>query len=157
MKPCEMLEVIDGKPCCKVATYWADGHPVEVSEPACAVCVGTPTPRGLNRVTVALGLGKLQQVDAEAYKEKLPTSLEHLISPGAGEAMMRYVESTRQWVLHGRPERTDQQVLEIISICGGCEQYDGSKCGICGCMINAGGRWTSKASRLNEHCPLEKW
>jgi hypothetical protein len=157
MKRCDMLEKIDGQQCCKVATYWANGHPTEVSEAACKVCIGTPTPRGLNRVTVALGLGKLREEDPAAYQAKLPSSLEHLTDPGAGEALMRYVESTKAWVLQGKPVRTDAQVLAILDICNGCEQFDGAKCGICGCMINVGGGWTSKARRLNEHCPLEKW
>lgn len=152
-----MIEVIDGVDHCKVATYWANGNPVKITEGACAVCVGTATPRGLNRVTVSLGLGKLKEVDEKAFEYKLHQSLEHIADPGASEALARYAEATMKWMLLGRPVRTDEQVLEVLKICQGCDKYKDGKCSICGCLINAGGGWTSKARRLNEHCPLGNW
>lgn len=157
MSPCNMLEIIDDRTCCKVATYWANGNPVDVTEAACKVCVGTSTPRGLNRVTVSLGLGKLKEADPAAFRSKALHSLEHIADPGASEALARYVEATKQWMLLGRPVRTDEQVLEVLKICQGCDKYKDGKCSICGCLINAGGGWTSKARRLNEHCPLGNW
>ena len=157
MIPCKMLEIIEERPHCKVATYWANGIPVEVSEAACKVCVGTPTPRGLNRVTVSLGLGKLKEEDPKAFQAKVHKSLEHLSDPGSGEALARYVQATKEWVMRGKPVRTDQEVLAILKICQGCDKYKDGKCSICGCLINAGGGWTSKARRQNEHCPEGRW
>ena len=156
---CNQIIEIDGQRTCRVATYWAEGNPVPVTEGACQVCVGCPVPRGLNRVTVSLAMGKLAQVAPAIYQAKLPAAAPHLIPAGAPESVVRYAQATADWVKTGRPTRTDTEVAKILEICQGCPQWlaEQGACRLCGCHINSGGPWTNKARRLNEHCPQEKW
>ena len=156
---CNQIIEIDGQRACKVATYWAEGNPVPVTDGACQVCVGCTVPRGLNRVTVSLAMGKLAQVAPAIYQAKLPAATPHLIPPGAPEKVVRYAQATADWVKAGRPTRTDTEVAKILEICHSCPEWlkEQEACRLCGCLINSGGPWTNKARRLNEHCPQEKW
>jgi len=38
-----------------------------------------------------------------------------------------------------------------LKTCQGCEHYNGSLCGVCGCLISA------KSWLPTENCPLQKW
>ena len=156
---CNQIIEIDGQRACKVATYWAEGNPVPVTDGACQVCIGCPVPRGINRVTVSLAMGKLAQVAPAVYQAKLPAATPHLIPPGAPEKVVRYAQATADWVKAGRPTRTDTEVAKILEICHSCPEWlkEQEACRLCGCLINSGGPWTNKARRLNEHCPQEKW
>lgn len=155
---CSQLVVIDNRPTCKVASWWA-GQPVPVAPDACKVCLGCPVPRGLNRVTVGVAMSHLAKFDQQAYQAKLPSAMEHLVEPSAPEALVRYAKATAEWVAKGRPTRSDSEVLQILDICRDCPEWlpDREACRFCGCFINSGDGWTNKARRLNEHCPLEKW
>lgn len=159
MAECVQILEIDGQPTCRVANHWAEGRPVPVNESACKMCVGCSVPRGINRVTVSLAIGQLAKVAPAIYRAKLADAAPHLVSPGAPEKLVRYVQATADWVKAGRPTRTDGEVAQILEICQACPEWLAEKgsCRLCGCYINSGTAWTNKARRLNEHCPQEKW
>lgn len=157
MIDCDHLEHHEGLNFCNVAKAWAEGVPVPVTEAACKVCLGCPMPKSLNRVTVSIGMARLRTENPETYERKTPESIQYLVDVGAGEAVKRYVQSTTEWVQAGRPSRTDDEVLAILKVCGGCEEWTGHSCKICGCEINDSTGWTNKARRTTEHCPKGNW
>lgn len=158
MIECEHLEHQEGLNFCKVASQFA-GVSAPVTEAACKVCVGCPSPRSLNRVTVSIGLAKLVTHDKEAHQHKMAEALPYLVDVTATEAVKRYVQSTADWVAQGRPSRSDEEVKVILKICRSCDQWDqaASKCKLCGCQVNESNGWTNKARRVTEHCPEGKW
>lgn len=155
---CEHLEHHKGLNFCRVASRWAEGLPVPVTEAACKVCLGCSRPKEFNRVTVSLGQGKLMRDSFELAKHKEPESLQYLHeSIGIAEGVKRYVDSTTQWVKEGRPERTDDEVKAVLKICRACDDWSGHSCKLCGCEINESNGWTNKARRTTEHCPKGHW
>lgn len=156
---CSHFHSVDGKGFCGVATWWAGSSEVPVTPEACKVCLSSSVPRGLNQVTVSIGLTHLSQTDPAMYHKKLPEAIKHVAAPGASEKLVRYAKATAEWVKQGRPTRSDGEVLQILEICNGCDNWlpEEGACRLCGCHINSGNAWVNKARRLNEHCPLEKW
>lgn len=74
-----------------------------------------------------------------------------------GEQLVRYSRSTLRWIAAGRPERTDEQVTELLVICQACEHWDDGKCGKCGCRLTTSSGWSSKLRRATENCPVGRW
>lgn len=50
-----------------------------------------------------------------------------------------------------RIKRNDDEREAALAICRGCDKWNGSTCGVCGCF----GRF--KTWLETEHCPLAKW
>lgn len=73
----------------------------------------------------------------------------------------------RKWQKAGRPYRTDSQILQLYSICSGCEhflssgkcEYCGGNCQICGCRISPIKEIFNKLAWATTSCPLDdpKW
>ena len=73
---------------------------------------------------------------------------------------MRYARALTRWIAAGRPQRTDEEVEEIVKICEGCNKYkaDEGRCKVCGCKVHTPGiPILSKARLATERCPKDKW
>lgn len=76
----------------------------------------------------------------------------------------RYLTSTSEWVKAGLPERSDEEVNELLAICMGCEYFipsnaeaNNGTCALCGCACNQKGGVFNKLRRSTESCPEGKW
>lgn len=157
MNDCEFSYMVGGKDCCVIASEVTKGLHVETTPAACKVCKTCDKPKQLNRVTVSIGLSKLREVSPEAFMARYPEVEKHLRTPETPETFRRYLLSTKEWVIGGAKERSDDEVAALLKICNACEKYRDGICTLCGCYVNDGSAWTNKLRRDNEHCPLGKW
>lgn len=147
---------------CQVASDWASGLVVQVTDQACKVCQGCPVPMQLNRVTVSLAVETTRQQKPDDYKAILARSIPYLDKVGNMEAVARFGEATTNWMAQGCPVRSDSEVAKVLQTCKSCEHYkknteDSGTCQLCGCAVNMYGGFINKAKRSTEHCPINKW
>jgi hypothetical protein len=157
MMDCEFKYDSEGGSFCIVATSIAEGEHASVTDAACKVCLSCDRPKDMNRVTVSLGLTALRKKSTELFLRKYPMVEQHLRQPDTPETIKRYLQSTKDWIISGAKERSDEDVAKLMNICNSCEQYKEGVCKLCGCYVNDGSSWTNKLRRDNEHCPLGKW
>lgn len=77
-----------------------------------------------------------------------PTLLDKATSYGAALA---------KWAAAGGPMRSKPEIERIHDICGGCEQFDGVACRLCGCNCNTRESVLNKIAMATENCPAKKW
>ena len=70
--------------------------------------------------------------------------------------VLRYARALVRWTAAGCPQRTDEEVDEIVKICEDCKPYykaDSGRCSKCGCRINASNLAIKNKARMKtEHC-----
>lgn len=52
---------------------------------------------------------------------------------------------------------SQEQVEARIAVCQTCENFDGSRCIMCGCACNGNQEFLNKLAWKSEDCPLKKW
>ncbi len=55
------------------------------------------------------------------------------------------------WAVSGFSMASDEERARRLSICAGCEHWDGARCKLCGCYTEY------KVRMKTEHCPINKW
>jgi len=73
----------------------------------------------------------------------------------------KWANAVRQWVVAGRPVRTDEEVKYIFeTFCKGCELFDpeAHACKKCSCAVNTDSApLTNKLKMKTESCPMHLW
>lgn len=77
------------------------------------------------------------------------------------DKVKHFFGAVRRWVAHGRPTRTDEEVLAIFDDwCSTCDRYDPDthSCKNCGCSVNTDSSpLSNKLKMKTEVCPLGLW
>ncbi len=100
-------------------------------------------------------------VDHPAYPRSKKSSLKKKSDkePSLAKRACKWAKAVAKWTAAGQPNRTDEEVNHLFSICKKCEHYSPKgKCRACGCAIGQGA-WaiTNKARMATEDCPKGKW
>lgn len=76
------------------------------------------------------------------------------------EKAANFIKAVKRYVAAGRPQRDDDSVKELLTICQSCpsDKYEPNTktCGDCGCKLNLG-RGLNKLRWATEACPHEHW
>lgn len=78
-----------------------------------------------------------------------------------GKQLSDFMIAYQRWVSAGKPQRNDDGVATLFSVCQSCEFFratgnDQGRCGKCGCALNLG-RNLNKLRWATEACPAGKW
>jgi hypothetical protein len=81
--------------------------------------------------------------------------------PSPSRRFCSYAKAVAEWVLKGKPTRTDLEVDQIYKThCKRCSWYDKDTkaCKGCGCKVNTSA-WAvlNKIRMATQHCPRRKW
>lgn len=70
-----------------------------------------------------------------------------------------YKEALRKWNAAGRPNRSQEEVDEIVeNHCKGCSWFENNRCRGCGCRVTSGSFAVfNKVKMATEHCPRDFW
>lgn len=114
--------------------------------------------------------GRIVTVAADKDGNPLPISLDKLRpcgylagqtwsfrSPGLIQQVKNYASAVTKWIEAGRPERSDDEMIQLLAICENCEFYNNNRCLKCGCRLSGGHPIVSKLKMATEHCPIGKW
>lgn len=79
--------------------------------------------------------------------------------PKLSTQLSNYWHAVKQWIIAGRPERTDAEVKQIHEdFCVKCDWYDSQRCRGCGCAVKPEGMAIfNKIKMASEHCPKQLW
>jgi hypothetical protein len=89
-----------------------------------------------------------EKVDLRPAAEKLGISIADLV---------HYAQALVRWTKAGFPERSDDEVSRLESICKACSKYVDGRCKQCSCRVNKRPAVVNKIRMATENCPLGKW
>jgi len=170
MHGCKHYKKANGFGECRIATHLSGvkADKVEARPDACAACKECgDDPSNPNHVVASLVISHVikhaPEKQLEIVKKYGPKTKK---KPSVVSQAVTYSQSVAKWVSHGRPERSDEEVLKILDTCSKCKHFsirkisDGTpvgQCLKCGCSMSVSGGATNKARMATESCPIGKW
>jgi hypothetical protein len=101
----------------------------------------------------------IEQTESQITFDETHPAYPRTKKPGVSLATKarNFAASAARHVAAGMPQATDEQVAARFAICQGCEHFDGTACGKCGCPVVRQKQFLSKLSWAGESCPVGKW
>lgn len=170
MQGCKHFKKVNDFGECRIATHLSGikTAKVEAREDACKVCRECgDDPTEPNHVVASLVITHVLEHAPERKRETLKSfGPKTKKKPNPVQQTVSYTQSVAKWIAHGRPERSDEEVLKILDTCSKCKHFkirtinDGTpvgQCLKCGCSVSISGGATNKARMATESCPIGKW
>lgn len=73
--------------------------------------------------------------------------------PSFVRKVRNYRTARRKWIDAGKPERSEEAIAELFSICQACPHYEANACNLCGCPVKREKAHRNKLAWATEGCP----